>query len=152
MIQSSVTNNQTANRNVFSSHATQTKRIFKTLEHSKNDKITYIMSTNSFLTPKEKAPAKKARPKSVLKDTIPTPRFRGIASTSHMHTATSPRQWQPWTLVSVIESAPFRLGYAIWWVSVTRGVLLRILGGLGFAVLRILALFQTKKCHFSDLA
>ena len=45
------------------------------------------MSTNSFPTPKEKALAKKARPKSVLKDTLPTPRFRGMASTLHMHTA-----------------------------------------------------------------
>ena len=66
------------------------------------------MSTNSFPTPKEKAPTKKARPKSVLKDTLPTPRFRGMASTLHMHTATSLGQWQPWTLGSVIASAPFR--------------------------------------------
>ena len=53
------------------------------------------MSTNSFPTPKEKALAKKVRPKSVLKDTLPTPRFRGMASTLHMHTATSPEKWQP---------------------------------------------------------
>ena len=63
------------------------------------------MSTNSFPTPKEKALAKKARPKSVVKDTLPTPRFRGMASTSHMHTATSPGQWQQWTLGSGGTSA-----------------------------------------------
>ena len=91
------------------------------------------MSTNSFPTSKEKALAKKARPKSVLKDTLPTPRFRGMASTLHMHTATSPGKWQPWTLGSVIASVPFLLGYAIWWVFITQELFLRILGGLRFA-------------------
>ena len=110
------------------------------------------MSTNSFPTPKEKALAKKVRPKSVLKDTLPTPRFRGMASTlpnSHItrevaavNTGVSDRKCalSPGLCHLMSLYNPGVIPENSWWVTVCR------------PFLRILALFQTKKCNFSDLA
>ena len=112
------------------------------------------MSTNSFPTPKEKALAKKARPKSVLKGyttNSSVSRYDQYLTHAHSHitrevaavnTGVSDRKCalSPGLCHLMSLYNPGVIPENSWWVTVCR------------PFLRILALFQTKKCNLSDLA